>query len=388
MGGLDLERQQWVMKTLRDNSLDAFVCATSTNVLMLTGYWPVIGKSVAVFSKEGSVCVVAPEDEFELAAASGAEVVCYSPASSERPISLPEALSEPLSRALRQVGLASGQIGIETKAQLIPGAYVSVHVFGNELAEILGRAAPRAMSISADRLLRGLRSRLTKREVERLRLACSIAGDAFGRCTALLTPGRTEQEVAAAIRSALSVCVGRDDVHRTDGFVFCMSGANGAEAYKSFQASTDRRLQEGDLALVHCNSFVDGFWTDITRTYPVGRIGQRECDVLSAIAEARSAALDAVRPGVRAEDVDAAARREMERCGFGKEFRHGTGHGVGFVAIDHDAPPRLTPGSPDLIEVGMAFNVEPGAYFEGWGGARHCDMVLCGEDGAEVISEG
>ena len=76
----------------------------------------------------------------------------------------------------------------------------------------------------------------------------------------------------------------------------------------------------------------------------------------------------------------------MCRHGFGNAFLHGTGHGVGFVAIDHDASPRLTPGSSDVIEAGMAFNIEPGAYFEGWGGARHCDMVLCTEAGAVLLT--
>jgi Xaa-Pro aminopeptidase len=72
--------------------------------------------------------------------------------------------------------------------------------------------------------------------------------------------------------------------------------------------------------------------------------------------------------------------------GYGEAFKHPTGHGVGFAAIDHDALPRLHPKSPDVLETGMVFNVEPGVYFEGYGGLRHCDMVAVTASGAEVLT--
>ena len=76
----------------------------------------------------------------------------------------------------------------------------------------------------------------------------------------------------------------------------------------------------------------------------------------------------------------------MEKRGFTKEFRHPTGHSVGFVAIDHNAPPRLHPMSPDVLETGMVFNVEPGIYIEGYGGMRHCDVVAVTETAYEVLT--
>src|SRR6185312_6073097 len=101
-----------------------------------------------------------------------------------------------------------------------------------------------------------------------------------------------------------------------------------------------------------CNSYVDGYWTDITRTYCLGRPDARQQAMYEAVFAARAAALDAIRPGVAAVDVDSAARRVLAERGFGKEFTHGVGHNVGFSAISAEYPPRLHPASPDHLAVG------------------------------------
>jgi Xaa-Pro dipeptidase len=84
--------------------------------------------------------------------------------------------------------------------------------------------------------------------------------------------------------------------------------------------------------------------------------------------------------------VDRAARDELDSRGLGRGFKHPTGHGVGFAAIDHNAIPRLHPRSEDRLEVGMVFNVEPAIYLEGTGGLRHCDMVSVTESGADLLT--
>src|SRR5205823_794078 len=148
-----------------------------------------------------------------------------------------------------------------------------------------------------------------------------------------------------------------------------------------------REIRSGEFVLVHCNSYIDGFWTDVTRTYTIAELSKRQRKIYQAIFAAREAALAAIRPGVSAADVDRAAREILRKHGFNKEFKHGTGHGIGFVAIDHAAIPRLHPKSPDLLEPGMVFNIEPAVYVEGWGGARHCDTVTLTENGVEVLTD-
>jgi Xaa-Pro aminopeptidase/Xaa-Pro dipeptidase len=165
-----------------------------------------------------------------------------------------------------------------------------------------------------------------------------------------------------------------------------MSGPNAACAYAAYQQSRARKLQTGDLVLIHCNSYADGYWTDITRTYCLGGPDERQRAMYRAMFDARAAALAAIHPGVRAAEVDRAARAAIASHGFGNAFKHPTGHGVGFAAIDHNAPPRLHPKSEDMLKEGMVFNVEPGIYVEGYGGMRHCDMVVVTADGALVLT--
>src|SRR6185312_7161560 len=90
--------------------------------------------------------------------------------------------------------------------------------------------------------------------------------------------------------------------------------------------------------------------------------------------------------GIGAATVDGAARQVLESRGFGKEFRHATGHGVGFAAINHNALPRIHPLSEEILEAGMIFNIEPAVYIPRFGGMRHCDMVVVTDDGAELLT--
>ena len=85
--------------------------------------------------------------------------------------------------------------------------------------------------------------------------------------------------------------------------------------------------------------------------------------------------------------MDAAARSVLTRHGFGPAFKHATGHGVGFTGADGNALPRVHPQSSDILEAGMTFNIEPAIYREGVGGMRHCDVVVCTHDGAEVLTD-
>jgi Xaa-Pro aminopeptidase len=165
-----------------------------------------------------------------------------------------------------------------------------------------------------------------------------------------------------------------------------MSGANSAQAYRAYARSTAKRVALGELVLVHANSYVDGYWTDVTRTYCLGTPDDRQRAMYDAVFEARRVALDSIRPGVSGQAVDSAARDVLTTRGFGPAFKHATGHGVGFDAIDHNARPRLAPGSNDILQPGMVCNVEPAIYLEGYGGLRHCDMVAVTDTGARVLT--
>jgi Xaa-Pro dipeptidase len=368
--------------------LGALVCADPANVLMLSGYWPVIGASLVVCDARQKLTLIVPEEEQQLAEEGFAdEVHPFAPGSLLEMRTTIQAVRPALQAVVGSLGLDREAIGIEASEAMVPAGYVETYRYRFALSELLRREYPRADVRPADHMLARLRSLKTPREIERLRLACGAARDAFVHGTSRLKEGMNEQQMAAVFREPLAGADVDLNRHRCDGFTYCMSGANAYDAFAAYQRSRSRIVQRGDLALVHCNSYVDGFWTDITRTFVLGQQPDpRQQKMYSAVFQARAAALSVIRPGVSAATVDEAARDVMAAHGFGAEFKHPTGHGVGFCAIDHTARPCIHPASQELLEEGMTFNVEPGIYIRGYGGMRHCDMVAVTSDGYELLT--
>jgi Xaa-Pro aminopeptidase len=385
----DDERVGRIVRALERAKLDALVCALPSNVLLLTGYWPVVGTSIAVATREGGIGLAVPEDESDLAATGWADAAePFTPGSLARLAPLIEVVTPPLRALLTRLGVSRSRIGLERGPMLEPSSYAGTNRYGGALEDVLAGSCPQAEPAVADDVLLGLRAVLTARELGDLRRACQMAEDAFRFGARGVVPGATEREVAAAFRAPLRAhaeSLGESPV-RAGGFLFCMSGPNAADASRAYARTRGRRIEAGDVVMVHCNSFLNGFWTDITRTYLPAPTDDEARGVFEAVLEARRAALDAIAPGVPAREVDRAARAALEQRGLGDRFPHGTGHGVGFAAIDHNAHPRIHPASDDVLEAGMVFNVEPAVYREGWGGIRQCELVAVTAGGAELLT--
>lgn len=384
----DAERVARIQDCLRQENLDAVVATLPGDVLLLSGYWPVTGAAIAIATREGQVGVLAPQDEQTLAERSWANPLhLFAPGSLERLMTLTEAVREPLAGLVATLGLSQARVGYRHGPSAEAATYAAMHLYGPALPDLLHETLPQAALVPADALLARLRGVKTPTEISLIRRACRIAEAAYAQGAAHLRPGLWETEAAAYFRAPLSTAgVGFGGAKRADGFVYVMAGPDSAQASGAYARSRDVEMQPNDLALVHCNSFASGHWTDITRTFHFGPPDDRTRGLYEAVAEARRAALDAIAPGVRAADVDRAARAVLESRGLGPNFKHSTGHGVGFAAFDPNSLPRIHPASPDVLETGMVFNVEPAVYFDGWGGLRHCDMVTVTETGVELLT--
>ncbi len=373
---------------LRAAELDALVCSLPANVLLASGYWPVVGTSLAVVARDGPVVLLAPEDERELAEAGGAdEVRTFRAGSLDKVESTAEVVAGPLTELAQDLGLEGKRLGYEGQGGYEASSYAAMYLYGAGLPGLLRGCFDRPLLTPADDLLVRLRSRKTRQEVERIRTACALAGKAFLQGSQGLREGLSEAEAAALFRAPLSVeGTAAEGVERAGGFAYSMSGPNAAKAHGVYARSRARRLGAGDLVLVHCNSYADGYWTDVTRTYRLGGGDERQGQLYGAVFAARGAALAAIQVGAKAADVDRAAREVLEARGLGREYKHSTGHGVGFAAINHNARPRLHPKSADVLEAGMVFNVEPAVYLDGYGGLRHCDVVALTMNGVEMLT--
>ncbi len=383
----DTARIDFICTELRSRGLDALVGALPENVLMLSGYWPVVGTSLAIVTADGTVGIVAPKDEMELAERGWADQLhTFQSGSLDELQPIAAAIVEPLKAIGKLCHCDVGRMGYEAGAANQPVSYAGMHLYRTALPAILAEAFPAAMLVAADAAFTRLRSIKSPREIDQIRAACRIAAEAYHIGTENLHLGLTECEAAIRFRGPLHTYRPDASIERADGFVSCMSGVNSAKAHGAFARSRMKPLVAGELALVHCNSYADGYWTDITRTFALGEPTDLQRMMYNAVLAARSAALDAIRPGARAADVDGAARHMLAKHGFGPQFKHPTGHGVGFAAIDHLAHPRLHPKSDETLEAGMVCNVEPAIYFEGQEGLRHCDLVVVTPSGMTLLT--
>ena len=382
------ERADRIQSALRKNQWDLLVCALPKNVLLLSGYWPVVGTGVAVASVDGEVLLLVPEDEEELAKVGWAdEVRTFKPGSLDKLTRAAEAIRAPLKDMLKRFSGNGIGAGFEASETSEPASYAAIHLYGGEMKALLEETLSQPALHSAGNGLADLRAVKTPFEIDRLRTAGKIAGRAFQQGSEQIKIGDSEVAAAARFRQPLSEClVDFEELQRADGFAWCMSGSNSALAAGAYARSRAKAIEAGDLVLVHMNSYADGYWTDVTRTFVIGKPDDRQTEMYEAIDAARHAALGAIRPGVKAAEVDSAARDVLKKRGFGPHFKHSTGHGIGFSAIDANAKPRIHPKSPDTLEAGMVFNVEPAIYFDGYGGIRHCDMVAVTESGVELVT--
>ena len=236
-------------------------------------------------------------------------------------------------------------------------------------------ALPGARLGLASTALRGLRIRKTDAEVAALRQAGAAIDRVHGRVPELLRPGRTEREVAADIAGAIVA-----EGHARADFVIVGSGPNAARPHHE---PSGRILAAGDTVVVDIGGTMpSGYCSDCTRTYAIGSPPPEVTAYYQVLQEAQEIACAAVRPGVSAEAVDAAARERITAAGYGEYFVHRTGHGIG---LETHEDPYIVSGNTEALVPGMAFSVEPGIY-PGPHGARIEDIVVCTPDGGQRLN--
>jgi len=239
------------------------------------------------------------------------------------------------------------------------------------LADVLG-----VVPVLATDVLRRLRMIKDAAEIDALRKAGAAIDRVHARVPEFLVPGRTEADVAADIARAI-VAEGHSEV----AFIIVGSGPNGADPHH--ECST-RELAAGDVVVVDIGGpYEPGYNSDSTRTYSIGEPEPEVAQRYSVLQRAQRAAVDAVRPGVTAEQVDAAARDVLAAEGLADWFVHRTGHGIGLSVHEE---PYIVAGNDLPLQEGMAFSVEPGIYFPGHWGARIEDIVIVTSDGAMPVN--
>jgi Xaa-Pro aminopeptidase len=220
-------------------------------------------------------------------------------------------------------------------------------------------------------LVEGLRETKDADEVASIQRAARVATAALERTVALVRPGLTETQVAGLLEREL-----REG--GSTGFPFETIIASGPRSALPHARASDRAVQKGEFLLFDFGAVVDGYVSDITRTFVVGKASPEQAAFYGVVKDANEIAAAGVKPGMTFKDADALARNYIEGAGFGELFGHGLGHGIGLEV--HEAP-RLSKAADGALKADTVVTIEPGMYRAGWGGVRVEDDVVL--DGAQ-----
>lgn len=264
----------------------------------------------------------------------------------------------------RTLATAVGEFAAESRAAISDQAWSAV---------LLGLQRVFAISfMPASPLLRELRMRKSAEELQWLAEAGAKADAAFNEVVRERFSGRTEREVAGILSEGL----GRQGLVTGPWGPIVASGPNSASPH---HLTGDRVIEQGDAVVLDFGGTVQGYHADITRTVHVGEPTELFRSVYGVVRDAQEAGVQAIRPGVSASRVDEVTREVIANAGYGNEFVHRTGHGIG---LDGHEEPYIVAGNSLPLEPGMAFSVEPGIYLSGRFGVRVEDIVAVTEGGA------
>ena len=358
-------RHDAIRRRLTERSLDALVVTSLPNVLYLTNF---TGSSAIViltqdrvrFITDSRYATVVEESRRATWACPDLDLVLVE-----------SSYDATLVDVLKSLGGA--RVGFE-------GAHLSVSRHAWLLKALTGEGSPEL--IATEGIVEHARLIKDPYELSVLREAGSRLSDVARSILSTVSRGQTEREVALMIETAL---------HRA-GFerpAFETIVASGPQAALPHARPTERRLGEGDLVVLDFGGVYDSYCVDLTRTVSVGPASARARQVHSAVLHAHDRAMQASAPGVSRFAVDGAARDALGEAGMAEAFGHGTGHGLGIEVHEDPRIGRRRPGEgaqDDLLQPGMVFTIEPGAYFPGWGGVRIEDDAAITASGVELLT--
>jgi Xaa-Pro dipeptidase len=361
------ERRARIEKAKRlmtENRLDALMLTGGTSMVYFTGMqWGLSERMTAVIIPlRGNAFIVTPKFEEERTL----EQARTGPLGADTRVMTWEEDESPSARVaegLRAAGIASGSLGVEETVRF---------VFSNMVA----LAAPALRITSGTPVTAGCRMVKDEHELALMRLASQVTLKAYHAAWQALADGMTQTQFADLVAKA----------HRQLGFeggAGVQVGQYSALPHGSVQPQT---IREGTILLIDGGCKVEGYSSDLSRTFVLGKATDRMKSVFDLELRAQSAALAAAKPGVECQAVDAAARKVIEDGGFGpgyKFFTHRVGHGMG---MDGHEWPYLVKGNTLKLEPGMTFSDEPGIYIPGEFGVRLEDDMVITDSGAELFT--
>ncbi len=345
-----------------EKKFDTIMIFSNENRRYLSGYTGEDGSyeetaGILIITKEQNILVT--DSRYDIQAYNEAGDIyfinCYS-----------KKLADELSDILKSVN--SKKAGLET-ARLSYGEY-------RNLAESIAEKHYDIELVDASIILGSFRTNKDNDEIKKIRAALEIAETAFMEFKQKIKPGMTEKDSAWLLEKLMRE-------KGADSLSFPVIAAAGKNSALPHAIPGNRKFKEGEPLLFDFGARLDGYCSDTTRTLVMGKPDETFKKIYKILFDAQQLAVDKIKPGVMAKDIDKAAREYIDATEFRGKFSHSLGHGVG-LAI-HEAP-RLSKKDTTLLEPGMVITVEPGIYLPHWGGIRLENMIMVTDNGSEVLN--
>lgn len=384
---MDKVRTDRMKKTMREAGIDVLVCRLPENIVYLSGYWPVFGSSCLIFPVDDDPIVILPFSELDYAAEGWVEDQrTYQFINMSELANPPANILRIMKEVWKERGYENVVVGFEGSFDLVGGnnvaaeARVPTYKILNEMFD----AFKSNTWVDATPQIKKSRVIKSPQEVEQLSITSEIAGIGLEHARHLIKPGVQESFVSGMVEGYIyGMGIGYKNVTRARGYCFVMSGENSCNSWRPFCVASRKPIMWGEPVLVELDAVSNGYFIDITRSFFVGKPDDRSTEIMNVVHDAINAAIDAIKPGMLAREVDAVARKVVDDAGYGEFFNHQLGHGIG---LQFHEPPWLHPASDEVLEPGMTVAVEPAIYIEGWGGFRIEDNLVVTDNGCEVLT--
>jgi Xaa-Pro dipeptidase len=358
------QRQERARQLMTENELDAILLMEGTSLKYFTGirWWGGERMFALLLPAKGMPFYVCPAFEEGRAR----EQIANAPDSKDPDVRVWQEDENPCQRiaqGLKERSISSGKLGMEETVRF---------VFSDEIS----KAAPQVSLVSATRVTAGCRMVKSVHELALMQLANQVTLAAYEAVYRAIKDGMTQRQVEDLLAAAYGQL----------GFPGEASVEVGEHSAFPHGSATPQVVREGSIIMVDDGCTVEGYQSDITRTFVLGKASDKMRKVFDIVHRAQSAGLAAARPGVECGDVDAAARKVITDAGFGpdyKFFTHRLGHGIG---MDGHEWPYLVRGNATKLQVNMTCSDEPGIYVRGEFGVRLEDNMHITENGAELFT--
>jgi Xaa-Pro aminopeptidase len=336
-------------------AIDGLVIANGTNMAYLTGFEGGTGDGLVLLGKENAALITDARYEEDYRE------------------KLPDGVQLLVTRDYWGVMLAAAKrfgienLGFEDTLAFRDFSYIDDNFDGVDIVPV-------------PELIEAFREIKDDEELNKLRRSAAVAVAAFNEMVPQLHIGMTEREVA----NLLDRIIKEKGADKPSFDTIVASGARGALPHGTY---TDKVIEAGDLVTIDFGYYVDGYTSDVTRTLAFGQLPEEAVKIYGVVKEALDATLAEMKPGMAAKAVDKVARDVIEAAGYGAEFNHSTGHGVGLDI--HEGPVlSMRAADEEMIGAGMLLTIEPGIYVADLGGVRIEDDVIVTADGVENLTAG